>query len=163
MPGCGRRFWCYILPAEPARTEQDGKCRSSDAGGSDPQVFSWSYPVSGNKKPTNQLKPRAGWDFWIQLHWPPFAGLIVLRSKEQDCFCSCDVLFPCSQPLATAGIEKGWECWDCWDKACLKPCAQLGHLYSWDFFLCLVLVIPFILSCSYRTKPENIYSKLLNI
>lgn len=110
------------------------------------QILRFSLEVTqflGIKKTTNQPKPRAGWDFWIQLHWPPFAGLVVLRSKEQDCFCSCGVLFPCSQPLATAGIEKGWECWDCWDRACLKPCAQLGHLYSWDFLLMLSACDPF--------------------
>lgn len=158
IPQYGKSCWCYVLSAEPAHTNHGRKCRSSGAGGSDPQVFTWRYPVSAF------IKNRPGWDFWMWLQPPPFAGLIFYQSKEQDCFCSSSVLLPLSLPSATAGIRKGRGCWGWWDRACLKACAQLGQCYGSIFSLCLVLVIPFILSCSYRAKSGSIiYSKLLNI
>lgn len=106
MPGCGRRFWCYILPAEPARTEQDGKCRSSNAGGSDPQVFSWSYPVSGNKKNNQPTKTQS------RLR---FLNTIALTSLcRTHCFMEQRtrllLLLWCPFPMFTAfGHCRNWE------------------------------------------------------
>lgn len=162
IPGCDKRFWCCVLPAEPAHSKQDGKCRSSDAGGPDPQVFTWSYLASGNKnQPARKKKnpDQAEISEYNCIHLSVQDSFLTEQSTRL--VYSCGVLLPFSLPSTTAGIDKGWECWD---RACLKPCAQLGQLYSWVFFLCLVLVIPFILSCSYRAKSEKIiYSKLLNI
>ena len=107
-----------------------GNSGARGAGGSDPQVFTWSSPVSTFKR------TRPGSDFWICLQPPPFVGRIFYQSKEQDCFYSSGVLLPLSLPSAAAGIRKGRGCRGWWDKACLKACAQLGQHFFLMFGAC---------------------------
>lgn len=117
--------------------------------------LSWIHGFSLQATPCPWLENRVSSHCWVQLQPPPFSALIFYRSK-QDRGCSSAVLLPLSPPSATTGIRKGRGCWGWWDEACLKSLCSAQAVLCLHFSLCLLLVSPFILLCSYRAKCENI-------